>query len=89
MSEDLRFGINEEEILRECVYVVLQNHTIWKKVFFKTREQAANVIKMFNRHDEFKKDGDSLVGKKSGKRFTIYSVQEYTKMDDIKLFREY
>lgn len=74
---------------RNELFVVLHSHTIWKGVFFESMEQAFNIIIMFHRKCTFNKQGNSLVEKGNGKRFTVYPVKQYMTMDDIKTLAEY
>lgn len=78
----------ELDLIREKVFIVLNNHTIWKGLFFQSYEQATMVIKRFHPKLEFNKDGMSWVEKRNGKRFTIYEVKQYLRMDDVKFVHE-
>lgn len=78
----------ELDLVRKSVFVVLNNHTIWKGLFFNSFEQATMVVKRFHPKCEFKKSGDSLIQKGTGKRFTIYEVKEYLKMSDVKFIQD-
>lgn len=88
-SEIIHYASDEEPGTREEVFIVLHNHTVWKGMFFKSQDQAFNVIKMFHKHELFDKNGKVLTGKKTGNRFTVYTVKEYLKMDDLKYVHEW
>lgn len=74
---------------RNEVFVVLVNHSIWKGVFFESMEHAFNIITMYHKKCAFNKQGNSLVEKRNGKRFTVYPVRQYLTMDDTKTLAEY
>ncbi len=69
---------------RGSLVVVLQNHTVWKKLYFESVAQAHMVVKRFHPKIKFLKDGNALVNEKTGYRFTAYEILQYTKMDDVK-----
>lgn len=77
------------EDARKKVYIAMTSNTIWKNLFFESREQATMVIKRFHPKLTFKTDGDSLIESKNGRRFTVKEVKEYLRMQDIEYVKKF
>lgn len=86
--EEIRYPAHDDTERKE-LFVVLHNKTVWKNVFFTSEEQAFNAVTMFHKGQKFNRQGKTLVGKSQGHRFTVHTVLEYTKMDDIRYCQEW
>lgn len=87
MSEKIRYPEELDE--RKELFVVQHAQGVWKNVFFKSQDQAFNTVQMFHKGQVFKKQGMVMISSTTNARFTVRPLREYTKMDDIRYYKEW
>lgn len=73
---------------RRQIYVVINNRTVWKHLFFMKRDKAFDAVKRFyGRHLEWEQvDDDTIKCNKvqaAGTSFKAMTLKEYTNIGDV------